>query len=87
MMKRVLVSALALVGASLLGVPSNADNCSSPGLWCLFVDATGCAVSCGEGVCCRVETASCAFGFGFDATCTCVPCLRSPAPVIIIVPD
>ena len=79
-MKKTLVTlGLALFGASALALSARADVCSGQGVWCLFVDAGGCATTCGAGECCHVQGAYCAFGFGVDAVCTCRPC-PTPKP-------
>lgn len=79
-MKTLCMLGLTLVCGSAFAVPTRSDSCQGQGLWCLFVDAGGCATTCGVGECCHVQGAYCAFGFGVDAVCTCKPCPK-PRPI------
>jgi hypothetical protein len=67
-MRRLVVLSL-LVCAVAWAAPAQADTCSSPGKTCLFVDSSGCAITCNGR--CWVTTGGCAFGFGYDAICRC----------------
>ena len=48
---------------------ASADTCSANGIACLFVDSSGCAITCDAR--CWVTTGGCTFGFGYDAICRC----------------
>lgn len=78
-MKSALLVASFMVGGLLFAPATQASStgthiCSGQGLSCLFVDAAGCAITCGPGECCHVKGARCILGFGSSAVCTCRPC-------------
>jgi hypothetical protein len=70
-MRRLIVLSLLVCAMAwaMAPAPAQADTCKSPGKSCLFVDSSGCAISC-DGRC-WVTTGGCSFGFGYDAICRC----------------
>ena len=62
-----------------LGRFAMGSECNVKGMSCLFIDASGCTLDCGDALCAS-KGPKCVFGFGVSAKCWCNSGTPSPKP-------